>query len=108
MVFYITTIPILDNEIHGEDIKFMLTQKMLRKFVNLWSLSGEGAADVLRRKLAGEAKQAALEYGPADVDDDDGGEDENEEGALPVVGVLDEGHGVGKDEEHDDQGQADQ
>ena len=72
------------------------------------SLAGEGAADVLRWELANEAEQATLEYGPVDVDGDDGGEDENEEGALPVIRVLDEGHDVGKDEEHNDQGQADQ
>ena len=49
-----------------------------------------------------------MEYGTVNVDGDDGGEDENEEGALPVIRVLDEGHDVGEDEEHNDQGQADQ
>ena len=71
-------------------------------------LSGEGTADVLRRELADEAEKAALEGGAADVDDDDRGEDEDEERALPVVGVLDEGHNVGEDKEQDDQAQAHQ
>ena len=72
------------------------------------SLAGEGAADVLRWELADEAEQAALEYGPVDVDGNDGGEDDDEEGALPVIRVLNEGHDVGEDEEDNDQGQADQ